>query len=95
MENAEIKRVRLRVTGIVQGVWYRASTRERALALGLSGWVRNAPDGTVVLEAQGPPEQLDALIAWCHEGPPAAQVDGVEVAWIPPCEPTGSFEIRR
>jgi acylphosphatase len=97
MGNAEIERVRLRVTGIVQGVFFRASTRERAVALGLSGWVRNAPDGAVELEAQGDAAQVEALIAWCHQGPPAARVDGVEVARIPaPADARpGVFEIRR
>lgn len=83
-ENVEIKRVRMRITGRVQGVGYRASTRERATALGLSGWVRNTPDGAVELEAQGSEARLEALRAWCRIGPPHARVDGVEVAWIDP-----------
>lgn len=83
-ENVEIGRVRMRITGRVQGVGYRASTRERATALGLSGWVRNTPDGAVALEAQGSAARLEALIAWCRIGPPHARVDGVEVARIDP-----------
>ena len=80
------RRARLRVSGRVQGVCYRASTQERARALGLSGWVRNAPDGAVEIDAQGQAAQLDALIAWCHQGPPAARVDDVQVEWVAPHE---------
>ncbi len=65
------------VTGRVQGVWFRASTRERALALGLGGWVRNRDDGAVEVQAFGEAEQLRLLLAWLHEGPPAARVDAV------------------
>lgn len=68
----------LRVVGRVQGVFYRASTLERAEALGLAGWVRNRKDGTVELVAEGPPEALDALHAWCRRGPQWAEVAAVE-----------------
>ncbi|MEK6711306.1 MAG: acylphosphatase [Nitrospinota bacterium] len=70
-------RVHLHILGGVQGVWYRASAREEALALGLTGWVRNRPDGSVELLAEGPAGALEALIAWCGKGPPLARVDEV------------------
>ena len=90
-----VVRVRVRVRGRVQGVWYRASTQERALALGLSGWVRNLVDGGVELEAQGPSAAVDALVSWCRTGPPMARVDDIAVQKIEPQVPAGSFEVRR
>lgn len=62
------------VTGRVQGVFYRASTRQRALELGLVGYARNQPDGSVEVVATGPDAALDALQSWLQQGPPAARV---------------------
>jgi acylphosphatase len=76
-------RVRLRAHGHVQGVSFRYHTRQRAAALGLSGWVRNRPDGTVEAEAQGPRDAVDALTAWMREGPAGAEVRRLEVESIP------------
>ena len=75
---------RARIRGRVQGVWFRASTAERATALGLRGRAENLPDGSVLVHAAGAPAALDALIAWLHEGPPMARVDVVEVEVIEP-----------
>ena len=58
---------------------YRASTVFEARGLGLTGWVRNLPDGSVELEAQGADAQVEALLAWCAHGPPAARVTGVNI----------------
>jgi len=69
---------RFRVTGKVQGVWFRAATRERALALGLDGSALNLADGSVMVVARGPEPALEALRQWLHRGPPAARVEGVE-----------------
>ena len=80
------KRVRLVISGRVQGVWYRASAREQALALGLGGWVRNASGGRVEAAAEGEADAVDAFVAWCRQGPPQARVAGVEAT---PEEPTG------
>ena len=66
--------VRVLITGRVQGVWFRGWTVERAHALGLSGWVRNRLDGAVEAVFAGPPAAVAAMIAACHQGPPAAQV---------------------
>ncbi|WP_428263598.1 acylphosphatase [Haliangium sp.] len=88
-------RVHLRVTGRVQGVFYRATTQERAQSLGLTGWVSNKPDGSVELEAQGPKAKLDALAAWCRRGPPNARVDAVAVTPIALVPDERGFQIRR
>jgi acylphosphatase len=77
---ATTRRIRAIVTGRVQGVSYRASTIDEAKRIGVTGWVRNRADGSVELEAQGTPMQIDALLAWCAAGPPAARVTGVAVS---------------
>jgi acylphosphatase len=83
----------IRVTGRVQGVWFRAWTRSQAETLGVSGWVRNCPDGTVEALLCGPPAAVDSLVAACRRGPPAAQVAAVEV--FGPGEPCdGPFTIE-
>ncbi len=76
-----VQRVRLRIRGRVQGVFYRKTTEDIARALGLSGWVRNMTDGSVEAFAIGPREKLEQLISWCADGPPSAQVDSVETLW--------------
>ncbi len=70
---------RLRIFGRVQGVWYRGWTVEAARQLGLDGWVRNRRDGSVEALVSGPGEAIDALVARCRQGPPAARVERVEV----------------
>ena len=75
---------RVSVRGRVQGVWFRASTAEHAVALGLRGSAENRPDGSVLVHAAGPPEALARLVEWLHQGPPMARVDAVEVEVIEP-----------
>ena len=75
-----IKAVRVRVSGRVQGVWYRGWTVERARMYGLSGWVRNRADGTVEALFAGLPAAVDAMVGECRQGPPAARVAEVTVA---------------
>lgn len=72
----------LRITGRVQGVYYRASMTEEATRLGLQGWVRNRKDGSVEALAQGPASAVQALIDWAHQGPRLARVDGVQVTAV-------------
>lgn len=81
------------VSGKVQGVYYRATTRETARDNGVDGWVRNLPDGRVEAVFEGPPDAVETMIAWCHEGSPAATVDDVEVEYE---DPTGldGFEVK-
>jgi acylphosphatase len=67
------------VVGRVQGVWFRESCRERAEALGVTGWVRNRADGTVEGVFEGTDAAVAKLVAWCHEGPSRARVDRVDV----------------
>lgn len=75
------RRVHLLISGRVQGVFYRAHTRDEARRLGLTGWVRNLSDGRVEAVAEGEEEKLKRLIDWCHKGPPGAVVRGVEARW--------------
>ena len=72
-------RVHLTVRGRVQGVYFRASTVQQARHLGLTGWVTNCRDGSVEVVAEGSSEKLEELVAWCHQGPPGARVERVEV----------------
>ncbi len=77
------KRVRAVVSGRVQGVWFRASTRDKACELGLAGDVWNLPNGDVEFVARGCEQRVDELIAWAWHGPPLAQVTQVRVDVIP------------
>lgn len=87
-----MKTVHLKITGRVQGVWYRAWTRETAESLGLNGWVRNRMDGSVEALVNGEASQVDDLIKRCWDGPSAAKVDGVSVAESHDTVPTGFFQ---
>ncbi len=89
-----MKRIHARVTGRVQGVFYRASTRDKARSLGLTGWVMNMPDGSVELEAQGPDERVEELVSWLYEGPPYAKVQDVEISELSLSDQEDSFEVR-
>ena len=71
--------MRLIVKGKVQGVFYRASAKEEAKALGLRGWVRNTPEGHVEAVATGEHQALSQFIDWCKKGPPSAQVTVVDI----------------
>ncbi len=89
-----MKAFKATVVGKVQGVWFRDSTRKEAIKLNVVGWVKNMPDGTVYLEAEGEEEQLNQLKKWLHVGSHYSRVDDVDIEWI---EPTGSystFEMR-
>lgn len=88
-------RLHLVVSGLVQGVFYRQSTADVAGGLGLRGWVRNLPDGRVEVLAEGARPALEALLAACRRGPPAARVAEVEVSWQEPRGDLGPFEVRR
>lgn len=72
-----IKHYNISVKGKVQGVFYRATTKEKARELGLKGFVKNMADGSVYLEAQGEPAALEQLVEWCNKGPKKAVVEEV------------------
>ncbi len=84
----------LHITGKVQGVYYRESMRQKAHELGVNGFVRNQPDGSVYAEVEGEQELLDNIVAWCYQGPDMAVVDTVAAT---EAAETGfeGFEIRR
>ncbi len=82
------------VSGRVQMVFFRQSTRHAAQERGLAGWVRNLPDTRVEAVFEGPEPAVQALIEWCHQGPPAAQVEQVEVRWEAPQDEPPGFRIR-
>ncbi|MCB9556665.1 MAG: acylphosphatase [Deltaproteobacteria bacterium] len=75
------QRLRIAISGRVQGVYFRASTRHQALRLGLSGWAKNLADGTVEVCAEGETEALNALFRWCQQGPASARVDRATPRW--------------
>jgi acylphosphatase len=89
----DVRRVHLWVSGRVQGVFFRSATREQAKARGLTGWVRNAPDGRVEAEVQGARDAVDQLIAHCRSGPPAAEVHDIEVHDIAVISDERSFDV--
>ncbi|HEX2026023.1 MAG TPA: acylphosphatase [Actinomycetota bacterium] len=82
------------VSGNVQGVFFRAETRDRARRARVAGWVRNIPDGRVEAVFEGPQDAVDALVEWCRRGPPGADVQEVEVSEEEP-EGLDAFEVRR
>lgn len=69
------------IHGLVQGVYFRASTREEAVRLGVAGWVRNLPNGSVEAVFEGENRRVEEIVGWCHKGPPGARVEKVEVSW--------------
>ena len=73
------RRAHVWITGRVQGVFYRAYTRDAAQLLGVTGWVRNLPGGTVEAVFEGDADQVEKMIEWCYEGSPLSRVDLVEV----------------
>ena len=83
--------VGLRITGRVQGVAFRATCEQEAQRLGVSGWLRNDPDGAVSAHAEGGREAVEALVEWCRRGPSGAQVEGVDVTEV---EATGATGFR-
>ena len=92
-----MRRVRVIVSGRVQGVSFRAATAAQAKQLGVVGWVKNRPDGSVELEAEGPADRVAELLRWCEQGPPSARVQRFVVEEAAALGPGGSeraFEIR-
>jgi acylphosphatase len=88
------RRALIVVTGIVQGVNFRRYTQMKALQFGVNGWVRNLPTGAVEGCFEGEEEAVDALLEWCHSGPPAGRVDTLEITEEPFTGEFDSFTIR-
>ena len=88
-----LKRARVRVHGGVQGVGFRYEARSRAQSLGLAGWVRNLPDGSVEATFEGEDERVESMVEWSRCGPRGARVDGVDVSWEQPTG-GGGFAVR-
>lgn len=86
-------RAHVYVSGRVQGVYFRASTRERARDVGVDGWVRNLADGRVEAVFEGSAEAVGSMVEWCHEGSSRARVEDVDVEYENP-EGLNGFEVR-
>jgi acylphosphatase len=89
-----MRRVRVRIVGRVQGVFFRASCRRLAEELGVAGWVRNARDGAVEAVFEGNAEAVRTIVDWCGHGPPGAVVESIEVTDEPPSGARG-FRVER
>jgi len=89
-----IRRVKILVSGRVQGVYFRMFTRNKAKQFDVKGFARNLPDGRVEIIAEADPGSLDNFIKWCHKGPITARVDDVEISELESDEPLTFFEIR-
>ena len=82
------------VSGKVQGVYYRASTRDAASEKGVEGWVRNLDDGRVEAVFEGEEDAVKEIVEWCHKGSRHAEVENVEVEWEEPTSEFDGFDIR-
>jgi acylphosphatase len=87
--------VAARITGRVQGVWFRGWVRQQARQLGLTGWVRNEPDGSVAAVFVGQSESVDAILALCHGGPPLARKDRLDATPFTPVPTLAEFTVER
>lgn len=83
----------LKISGHVQGVFYRANAQEEAQKLGLTGYAKNMPDGSVEALLQGSEAQINSFIEWAREGSSGAKVDKVEIEWQTPSQDFKNFEI--
>ena len=93
MKKKDTARMHVWIEGRVQGVFFRGSTRSMARSLGLTGYVRNLPDGRVEAVFEGPAETVRQAIKWCEEGPPAARVKSVRTEREEPAGEYDSFSI--
>lgn len=74
-----MKHLNIHIYGLVQGIFFRASAKEQADKLGINGFAKNMPDGSVYIEAEGEKEKLDEFVNWCRKGPMMAKVDKIEI----------------
>jgi acylphosphatase len=94
MESGDRKRAHVYVSGEVQGVFFRDSTREKAEQLGLAGWVKNLPDGRVEALFEGPSYRVREMVRWCKEGPSHAEVEDVDATFEPARGDLTAFQVR-
>ena len=94
MQNSDLERAHVRVSGQVQGVFFRDSTREKAEQMGLAGWVKNLPDGQVEAVFEGPSEGVREMVRWCEEGPSHASVENVDADFESASGDLEGFEVR-
>ena len=94
MQSDDYERAHIRVSGQVQGVFFRDSTREKAEELGLAGWVKNLLDGQVEAVFEGPSESVREMVRWCEEGPPHASVENVDTDFESASGDLEGFEVR-
>lgn len=93
-KHGQYLRAHVVIRGYVQGVWFRASTRDEATRIGVSGWVRNLSDGSVDALFEGEKKKVEEIIGWCHRGPSGAQVSRVDISWEPYKGEYQNFNIR-
>ncbi len=87
-------RAHVRIWGQVQGVFFRSTARQLADAEGVTGWIANRPDGSVEAVFEGEQPQVEALVQWCHIGPPQAWVERVDTSWEPYTGQYTRFSVR-
>jgi acylphosphatase len=90
---SNLRAVRGRVEGRVQGVSFRATMQDEARRRGVAGWVRNTGDGAVEFHAEGDPAAVQQLVDWARRGPPGASVDGLNVHEVEPAGDVGDFQV--
>ena len=94
MQNSDLQRAQVKVSGQVQGVFFRDSTRQKAEELGLAGWVKNLPDGQVEALFEGPSDRVSEMVRWCEEGPRHASVANVDTDVRSAAGDLEGFEVR-
>jgi acylphosphatase len=94
IQNSGYLRARVIIHGLVQGVFFRASTREEAIRIGVGGWVRNLSDGAVQALFEGEKKKVEEILGWCHRGPSGARVSKVDILWEPYKGEFAHFDIR-
>ena len=94
MQNSDLQRAHVLVSGQVQGVFFRDSTRQKAEELGLAGWVKNTTDGQVEALFEAPSERVREMVRWCEEGPQRASVESVDTDFESAVGDFEAFEVR-
>jgi len=94
MQGKDLERAQVRISGQVQGVFFRDSTRQKAEELNLAGWVKNLPDGRVEAVFEGPPDGVKEMLRWCEEGPKQATVENIDTDIEDPVGDLSGFEVR-